>query len=198
MSGVSDEPRVQLAHTHPGAYRPGRSYPVRALWVIVEALTLLNPLLVSYRFKVAALRLFGAEIGDGLVLKPGVHVKHPWRLRIGDNCWLGERAWIDNMEDVTLGSNVVVSQGAYLCTGNHDWSDPVMPLAPRAILVEDGAWVGAFSRVAPGTTIAAGSVVVLGGVVFSDTEPWGIYRGNPAERVGTRNLRGADAHLTDS
>jgi len=95
-------------------------------------------------------------------------------------------------------SNVVVSQGAYLCTGNHDWSDPVMPLAPRAILVEDGAWVGAFSRVAPGTTIAAGSVVVLGGVVFSDTEPWGIYRGNPAERVGTRNLRGADAHLTDS
>ena len=189
VPGVSDEPRVQLARTHPGAYRPGRSYPVRALWVLVEALTLLNPLLVSYRFKVAVLRWFGAEIGEGLVLKPGVHVKHPWRLRIGDNCWVGERAWIDNMEDVTLGSNVVVSQGAYLCTGNHDWSDPVMPLAPRPIEVEDGAWVGAFARVAPGTTIAAGSVIALGGVVFSDTEPWGIYRGNPAERVGTRALR---------
>jgi putative colanic acid biosynthesis acetyltransferase WcaF len=198
VPGVSDQPHVQLARTHPGAYRPGRSYPVRALWVIVEALTLLNPFLVSYGFKVAVLRLFGAEIGDGFVLKPGVHVKHPWRLRVGDNCWLGERAWIDNMEDVTLGSNVVVSQGAYLCTGNHDWSDPVMPLAPRPIEVEDGAWVGAFARVAPGTTIAAGSVVALGGVVFSDTEPWGIYRGNPAERVGTRNLRDTDAHLTDS
>jgi putative colanic acid biosynthesis acetyltransferase WcaF len=189
VPGVSDEPRVQLARTHPGEYRPGRSYPVRALWMLVEALTLLNPLLVSYRFKVAVLRWFGAEIGEGLVLKPGVHVKHPWRLRIGDNCWLGERAWIDNMEAVTLGSNVVVSQGAYLCTGNHDWSDPVMPLAPRPIEVEDGAWVGAFARVAPGTTIAAGSVIALGGVVFSDTEPWGIYRGNPAERVGTRTLK---------
>ena len=191
MSGVSDEPRVQLAHTHPGAYRPGRSYLVRAVWLIVEALILLNPVVVSYRFKTAVLRLFGATIGEGLLIKPGVHVKYPWRLRIGDNCWLGERAWIDNMEDVTLGSDVVISQGAYLCTGNHDWSDPVMPLAPEPIQVEDGAWVGAFARSGPGTTIATGCVVALGGVVFGDTEPWGIYRGNPAERIGMRTLQQA-------
>ena len=191
MSGVSDEPRVQLAHTHPGAYRPGRPYLVRAVWLIVEALILLNPVVVSYRFKTAVLRLFGATIGEGLLIKPGVHVKYPWRLSVGDNCWLGERAWIDNMEDVTLGSDVVISQGAYLCTGNHDWSDPVMPLTPLPIRVEEGAWIGAFAKVAPGTTIGAGSVVALGGVVFGDTEPWGIYRGNPAERIGTRALRQA-------
>jgi len=164
---------------------------VRAVWLIVEALILLNPVVVSYRFKTAVLRLFGATIGEGLLIKPGVHVKYPWRLRIGDNCWLGERAWIDNMEDVTLGSDVVVSQGAYLCTGNHDWSDPVMPLMPLPIRVEEGAWIGAFAQVAPGTTIGAGSVVALGGVVFGDTEPWGIYRGNPAERIGMRALRRA-------
>ena len=190
MTGVSDEPRVELARTHPGAYRPGRPYLVRALWLIVEALVFLNPVVVSYRLKAAVLRMFGATIGEGLLIKPGVHVKYPWRLRVGDNCWLGERAWIDNMEDVTLGSNVVISQGAYLCTGNHDWSDPVMPLAPSPILVEDGAWVGAFAKVAPGTTIGAESVVVLGAVVFTDTERRGIYRGNPAELVGTRTLRG--------
>lgn len=187
---MSDEPRVQLAHTHPGTYRPGRAYPVRALWLIVEALVLLNPIIVSYRFKAAVLRLFGATIGEGLVIKPGVHVKYPWRLQIGEDCWIGERAWIDNMEDITLGSNVVVSQGAYLCTGNHDWSDPVMPLRPSPIRVDDGAWIGAFARVAPGTTIAPGSVVALGAVVFSDTEPWTIYRGNPAVPVGTRSLLG--------
>ena len=166
-----------------------RPYLVRAVWLIVEALILLNPVVVSYRLKAAVLRLFGATIGEGLLIKPGVHVKYPWRLRIGDNCWLGERAWIDNMEDVTLGSDVVISQGAYLCTGNHDWSDPVMPLAPEPIHVEDGAWVGAFARIGPGTRVGAGSVVALGGVVLSDTEAWGVYRGNPAERVGTRTLR---------
>ena len=179
---------IDLARTHPGSYRPGRPFVVRALWLIVEALVLLNPVVTSYRLKTWLLRLFGATVGDGLLIKPGVHVKYPWRLRIGDHCWLGERAWIDNMEDVTLGSNVVVSQGAYLCTGNHDWSDPVLPLAPQPIVVEDGAWVGAFAKVAPGRTIGAGSVLALGAVALEDTEPWGIYAGNPASRIGTREL----------
>jgi putative colanic acid biosynthesis acetyltransferase WcaF len=178
-----------LSRTHAGGYHPGRSYAVRALWLVVEALFLLNPVVVSYGLKVWLLRRFGARIGSGVLIKPDVHVKYPWRLVVGDNCWLGERCWIDNMEDVVIGDNVVVSQGAYLCTGNHDWSDPVLPLAPRPIRVEDGAWVGAFARVAPGRTIAEGSVVALGAVVFEDTEPYGVYAGNPATRVATRSLR---------
>jgi len=185
---IEDEPRVELARTHRAGYHPGRSYPIRALWLIVEALVLLNPVVVSYGLKRAVLRLFGATIGEGVLIKPGLHVKYPWRLTVGDHCWLGERAWIDNMEDVALGSDVVVSQGAYLCTGNHDWADPAMPLAPRPIVVEHGAWIGAFARVGPGTTVGAGSVLSLGAVALTDTEPWGIYAGNPASRVGTRVL----------
>jgi putative colanic acid biosynthesis acetyltransferase WcaF len=185
---TADEPRVQLARTHRGGYQPGRPFAVRALWLVVEALVLLNPVVVSYRLKRAVLRLFGASIGEGVLIKPGLHVKYPWRLTVGDHCWLGERAWIDNMEDVVLGSDVVVSQGAYLCTGNHDWSDSAMPLSPQPITVEHGAWIGAFAKVAPGRTIRTGSVLSLGAVALSDTEPWGVYAGNPAVRVGTRVL----------
>jgi len=180
---------VELARTHRGSYRPGRPFLVRALWLVLEGLFLLNPLMTSYRLKAALLRLFGAKIGKGVVIKPGVHVKYPWRLTVGNDSWLGERAWIDNMEDVTLGSNVVVSQGAYLCTGNHDWSDPVMPLAPEPIVVEEGAWVGAFAKVGPGRTIRAGSVLSLGAVALTDTEPWGVHAGNPATLVGKRVLK---------
>lgn len=185
---TTGQPRVQLARTHRGGYHPGRPFAVRALWLIVEALVLLNPVIVSYPLKRAVLRLFGATVGKGVLIKPGLHVKYPWRLVVGDDCWLGERAWIDNMEDVTLASDVVVSQGAYLCTGNHDWADPAMPLAPRPIVVEHGAWIGAYAKVAPGTTIGAGSVLSLGAVALADTEPWGIYVGNPAVRAGTRVL----------
>ncbi len=189
---AADEPRVQLARTHPGGYHPGRPFLVRAVWFVVEAFVLLNPVLHSYPLKRAVLRLFGATIGRGVLIKPGLHVKYPWRLTVGDDCQLGERAWIDNMEDVVLASDVIVSQGAYLCTGNHDWSDPAMPLAPRPIVVEHGAWIGAFAKVAPGTTVGAGSVLSLGAVALSDTEPWGIYAGNPAVRVGTRVLNPAE------
>jgi putative colanic acid biosynthesis acetyltransferase WcaF len=189
---TADEPRVELARTNRGGYRPGRPFVVRALWLIVEALVLLNPVVVSYPLKRAVLRLFGATIGEGVLIKPGLHVKYPWRLTVGDHCWLGERAWIDNMEDVVLASDVVLSQGAYLCTGNHDWADPAMPLAPHPIFVEHGAWIGAFAKVAPGKTIGAGSVLSLGAVALADTEPWGIYAGNPAVRVGTRVLDTAE------
>jgi putative colanic acid biosynthesis acetyltransferase WcaF len=180
---------VDLALTTNRDYLPGGSFIVRALWVIVGALVLTNPIVTSYRFKRAVLRLFGADVGSDVIIKPGVHVKYPWRLRVGNNCWLGERCWIDNMEDVTIGDNVVVSQGAYLCTGNHDWSDPGMGLTPQPIVVEDGAWIGAFARVAPGARIREESILVLGAVSLTDTEPRGIYAGNPAELVRRRTIR---------
>jgi putative colanic acid biosynthesis acetyltransferase WcaF len=181
--------RVDLKLTTNRDYVPGRSNVVRAMWVIVEALVLLLPVVTSYRLKRTVLRLFGARVGADVIIKPGVHVKYPWRLRVGDNCWLGERCWIDDMEDVTLGDNVVVSQGAYLCTGNHDWSDPGMGLTPQPIVVEDGAWIGAFARVAPGTRIGEESILVLGAVTLGDTEPRGIYAGDPAELVRRRTVR---------
>jgi putative colanic acid biosynthesis acetyltransferase WcaF len=180
---------VNLSLTTNRDYRPGRPFIVRALWIFFDALAFLNPILTSYGLKRAVLRLFGAEIGADVIIKPGAHVKYPWRLHVGDNCWLGERCWIDNMEDVTLGDNVVVSQGAYLCSGNHDWSDPGMGLTPQPIVVEDGAWIGAFARVAPGVRIAEESILVLGAVALSDTEPRGIYSGNPAELVRRRTIR---------
>lgn len=180
---------VDLSLTTNRDYRPGRTLFVRALWMVVEPLVLLNPLVTSYRFKRGVLRLFGARVGRNLVIKPGAHVKYPWRLRTGENCWLGERCWIDSMEDVWIGSNVVISQGAYLCTGNHDWSDPGMGLAPQPITIEDGAWVGAFARIAPGRRVARESILVLGAVLLEDTEPRGIYAGNPAALVRRRTIR---------
>ena len=189
--------RIDLSRTHDGGYHPGRSYAVRALWLVVEALFLANPLVVSYRFKVRLLRLFGARIGSGVIIKPRVHVKYPWRLELGDNCWLGERCWIDNMEDVVCEDNVVISQGAYVCTGNHDWSHPGLPLAPRPVVIEDGAWIGAFAKVAPGRVVAAGSVLALGAVLLEDTDRFGVYAGNPASRVSTRVVREGGAREQD-
>ncbi|MGB3327429.1 MAG: DapH/DapD/GlmU-related protein [Thermomicrobiales bacterium] len=170
-------------------YHPGRSLPVRVLWLGTEALTLINPLLLSSGIKVALLRRFGSELDAGALIKPGVHVKHPWRLKVGKGFRLGERAWIDNLVQVTIGDNVRISQGAYLCTGNHDWSDPAMGMTPKPIVIEDGAWVGAFAKIGPGVTVGKEAIVTMGSVLLTDAEPRGIYQGNPAVRVRTRTIR---------
>jgi putative colanic acid biosynthesis acetyltransferase WcaF len=181
--------KVDLSLTSNREYRAGRGFLVRALWLITEALVFANPIVTSYGVKRVVLGVFGARVGRNLIIKPGVRVKYPWRLRLGENCWVGERAWIDNMEDVWIGNNVVISQGAYICTGNHDWSDPGMGLTPQPVTIEDGAWVGAFARVAPGRRIAEESILVLGAVALEDTEPRGIYAGNPASLIRHRTIR---------
>ena len=57
------------------------------------------------------------------------------------------------------------------------------------VTVEDGAWIAAFSSVAGPVTIGQEAMIAMGSVVFNDCEPRGIYRGNPAQRVGTRRIR---------
>jgi len=181
--------RVDLSLTSNRGFDPGRPFAVRALWVVVEALILLNPIVTSYRLKRWTLRRFGARVGENVLIKPNVRVKYPWRVEIGKNTWIGERSWIDNFVQVRIGSNVCISQGAYLCTGNHDWSDPGMGRFVSPVAVEDGAWIGAFARVAPGVTVGREAVVGLGAVLIEDAEPSGIYFGNPAVKVRERKLR---------
>jgi putative colanic acid biosynthesis acetyltransferase WcaF len=182
---------VDLSLTSRRDYHPGRSFATRAAWLVAEAILFSNPLVISYRFKRLLLRMFGCRVGNGVIIKPGAKVKYPWRLSIGDHAWIGERAWIDNMEDVEIGASAVISQGAYVCTGNHDWSDPGMGLTPTPSVIEDGAWVAAFARVGPGVRIAKESIVGFGAVALESTEPSGIYVGNPATRVGWRTVRDA-------
>jgi putative colanic acid biosynthesis acetyltransferase WcaF len=183
--------QVDLSRFGNSWYNPGRGFLVRVVWHFVNALFLQNPLNPSSGLKVALLRLFGARIGRGVILKPSINIKYPWNLEIGDHSWIGENAWLDSLAPIRIGSNVCVSQGVYLCTGNHDWSDPSFGLIVRPIIVEDGAWVGARATLLPGVTLASHSIAAAGSVITRGTEPFMIYAGNPAQPMKRRNLAGA-------
>lgn len=170
-------------------YRTGRSPMVCALWFFLGLPLLRCSLIPSSKFRGWLLRLFGARIGAGLVIKPGARVKYPWLLHAGNHCWIGEDCWIDNLAVVDLGSNVCVSQGAYLCTGNHDWTDPAFGLMVGPISIRDGAWIGARALIGPGTVVGEGAVVAAGAVATKSVPSYAVYAGNPAVFVGMRNLR---------
>lgn len=180
---------VNLSSFDNSWYNPGRGFLTRTLWHFVNALFLQNPLNPSSKLKIIVLRLFGAQIGEGVVLKPGINVKYPWNLEIDDYSWIGENAWLDSLAPIRIGSNSCISQGVYFCTGNHDWSDPAFGLIVRPITVEDGAWVGARATVLPGVTVASHSVIAAGSVITKGTEPYMIYAGNPAVKVKERKIR---------
>jgi putative colanic acid biosynthesis acetyltransferase WcaF len=189
--------RVQL-EAFASSDTPAAGWLKQALWYGVNAVLFHSWLCPFYAPKRHLLRLFGARIGAGVVIKPRVNIKRPWRLEIGDHSWIGEGVWIDNLTMVAVGSNCCISQGAYLCTGNHDWSDPRFSLLAKPIVVADQAWIGAGATVGPGVSIGEGSVATLGSVVVSDTLPWHVYAGNPATKVRTRAIRtGAPAKAQD-
>jgi len=135
------------------------------------------------------LRALGARVGTGVVIKPHVNIKYPWHLTIGDHVWIGEGVWIDNLVEVQLGSNVCLSQDAYLLTGNHDYKDPAFGLLTGTIKIDDGAWVGARAVVCPSVRVGTNAVITVGSVLTKDALPNGIYRGNPAEWTRDRLIR---------
>jgi putative colanic acid biosynthesis acetyltransferase WcaF len=172
-----------------GDDKGGRGLLIRIVWLLVNATVFLNPVLPAYKLKARILRAFGARVGDGVTIKPSVNIKYPWFLEIGDHCWIGEQVWLDCTSPLRIGSHVVISQGAYLCCGTHDWEDPGMGSVTAPIVVEDGAWIAAFARIAGNVRIGQEAMIAMGAVVLSDCEPRGTYRGNPAQRVGRRRIR---------
>lgn len=177
---------MRLANFDNSDFKRGRSALVEALWILVSA-SFVATFLPGNGLRIALLRLFGAKIGEGVIVKPSVRVKFPWRLEVGDDSWIGESVWIDNLGQVTIGSNVCVSQGAYLCTGSHDWSDEAFALMVKPITLEDGCWVGAMARIAPGVTVGRGAVLAIGSVAVRDLEAQGVFQGNPAVRTRLRS-----------
>ena len=183
---------VNLGRYDNSWYSPGRSRIVQALWFFLGLPVLRSPWLPSSGMRLTLLRVFGAKIGVQVVIKPGTRVKYPWFLEIGDSTWVGEDVWIDNLTSVGIGSNVCISQGAYLCTGNHDWSDPAFGLIVKGIVVQDGAWIGAKAVICPGIEIAECAVIAAGSVVTKNAEAYTIYAGNPAARIKAREFRRVD------
>jgi len=166
----------------------GASKVKQVLWYFVNVLFFINPLNPSSGIKKGLLRMFGAKIGRGVLLKPAINIKYPWKLTIGDHAWIGEKVWIDNLADVRIGRSVTLSQGAMLLTGNHDYSSSVFDLIVKEIVLEDGVWIGARSIVAPGVIGHSHAVLAAGSVATGTLEAYKIYQGNPAVFVRERKI----------
>jgi len=179
--------RVRLKDFDPAVgYDRGVGKLKEISWYLIKMIFFLSAFPFPNKIKLFWLRLYGAKTGTGINIKPRVNIHMPWNLEIGNDVWIGEEAFILNFKYTRIGSNVCISQRAFLCGGNHDFRVPSMPFRNGSIILEDGSWVGAGVFVGPGVTIGTDSVVTAGSCVTSSIGPNGIYRGNPAAYIGQR------------
>jgi putative colanic acid biosynthesis acetyltransferase WcaF len=169
-------------------YNPGASKIKILVWYFTNVLFFINPLNPVSGLKVFLLKLFGAKMGKGVVIKPNVNIKYPWLLEVGDYTWIGEKVWIDNLAKVTIGKNCCLSQGAMLLCGNHNYKKSTFDLIVKPITLEDGAWVGALSVVCPGVTLKSHAILTVHSVATETLEAFSLYKGNPAVKIREREI----------
>lgn len=177
--------RLDLFDASDGLDR-GKPKLYEAVWYLCKCFFFLSPLPWPSSLRCFLLRFFGAKVGAGVVIKPRVNIHFPWKLELCDHSWLGEEVFILNFEVVKIGSHVCISQRAFLCGGNHDFRDEKFRYRNAPITIEDEAWIGAQTFVAPGVTVGAGAVVSACSFVNQNLPPAMICAGNPCVAVKPR------------
>jgi putative colanic acid biosynthesis acetyltransferase WcaF len=181
---VATRVRNDLFDADQGADR-GKPHWFEALWYFVKCIFFLNPTPWPASLKRGVLRLFGAEIGAGVNIKPRVNIHFPWKLTIGEHAWIGEEVFILNFEPVVIGAHTCISQRAFICTGNHNYASAEFSYRNAPITIRDGAWIGAQCFVAAGVCIGTEAVALAGSIVTRDLPDAMVCSGNPC--VPTRH-----------
>ncbi|MFG2638641.1 DapH/DapD/GlmU-related protein [Streptomyces sp. NPDC048362] len=161
--------RRSLRNFSGAGYNKGRCRVMQATWFMTLHLVFIKWWFPA-SWRPALLRCFGARVGQRVLIRHGVQVHWPWKLTVGNDVWIGENAWILNLENVTIGDNCCVSQGALLCTGSHLHGSPSFEFDNGPIILQPGSWVAARAVVLRGVTIGHEAVLGAGAVAYRDLE----------------------------
>lgn len=164
----------------------GRSTLAVQLWWLVQATLFRWSPQFLYGFRRSLLRAFGARVGAFVVIRPTVTVTYPWKVTIGDYAWIGDDVVLYSLGNIEIGANAVVSQRSYLCTADHDFTQPDFPIRARMITIGPEAWLAADVFVAPGITIGKGAVIGARSSVFKDMPAGMVCFGYPCVAVKKR------------
>lgn len=170
----------------PQGFRGRPAYIVQ-LWWLVQSLLFKPSPQVFYGWRRFLLRVFGAKIGKGVIIRPSVEVTYPWKISVGDYSWIGDNAVLYSLGEIEIGTNVVVSQKCYLCTGNHDYTNSDFQIFSEKIKIESECWLATDVFVGPGVTIGRAAVVGARSSLFKSVEGGFIYAGNPLRVIRRRN-----------
>lgn len=169
-----------------GTFHTGASTPKMICWYLISLLFFRSGLIPFSFILVELLRLFGSSIGKEVRIKPHIHIKYPWKLKIGDYSWLAD-CYIDNLEHIFIGNHVCISQQAMLLTGNHNYKSSSFDLIAKPIRIEDGVWICANATVTAGVHAQSHSVLTAGSTATGGLmHAYHIYQGNPAVAIRKR------------
>ena len=170
---------VNLRNYKSSNYNRGKSKWLVMIWWLLQAIAFPLSLHNFNNFRCWLLRLFGAKIGHGVVIRPTARFTYPWKISIGNYSWIGDNVVLYSIDRIAIGSHTVISQKSYLCTASHDFCDPSFPTTTSPIRIGNGAWIATDCFIAPGVTIGANAVIGARSSVFRDIPQQQVAWGSP-------------------
>ncbi|MDJ0701704.1 MAG: hormogonium polysaccharide biosynthesis acetyltransferase HpsU [Leptolyngbyaceae cyanobacterium MO_188.B28] len=181
---------VDLRRYDQSWFDPGRPKWLIMIWWLAQAIAFPLTLHAHHAPRRSLLRLFGARIGKGVVIRPTARFTYPWKVEIGDYSWVGDDVVFYSLDWIRIGQHAVVSQKSYLCTGSHDYQDTAFGLKTAPIIIENGVWLATDVFVGPGVTIGTNTVVGSRSSVFNDLPSHQICLGTPCRPHRAREMQG--------
>ena len=135
--------------------------------------------------------LFGMRIGKKVTIYYGTEFRYPWKIEIGDGTIIGDKCILDGRYGIIIGKDVNFSTGVWIWTAQHavDSTSFSTNSACGKVIIGDRAWVSCRAVVLPDISIEEGAVVAAGAVVTKNCDPFSIYGGVPAKKIGDRNRK---------
>ncbi|UXH43196.1 putative colanic acid biosynthesis acetyltransferase [Rossellomorea vietnamensis] len=178
--------KINLNNYNQDWYSRGKSSFVVLIWWFVQGTLFRFSLHNMFKWRNFLLRMFGAEIEKGVKIRASAKFTYPWKVSIGEYSWVGDNVQLYSLDEIKIGSNCVISQESYLCTGSHNIKDPHFGLITKPIIIMDGAWIASDVFVYPGVTVHEMGVVAARSTVLKNVPANQVYAGSPAKYVKNR------------
>lgn len=144
----------------------------------------------SQKYRLFILKhIYLMELSENVVIYHGFHIRAPWNIKVGKGTIIGENAFLDGRNGLLIGDNVNISTGVYIFTEQHDINNPFFESAESGgqVIIGNRAWLSSRTTVLPKVRVGEGAVLASGGLAAKDLEPYGLYGGIPAKKIGERN-----------
>ena len=169
----------------PDDFRGRSSVMVQLWWLVQDTLFRWSPQFM-YGWRRFLLRIFGAKIGQMVLIRPSVRVTYPWKVTINDFSWIGDDVVLYSLDEIHIGAHTVISQKSYICTGSHDFTHRNFKIFGLPIHIGNQVWIASDNFIAPGVSIGDGCIVGARSTVLNDLPPAMICYGNPARPMKPR------------
>jgi len=164
----------------------GKSVFVVQLWWLVQSTLFAMSPQFMFAWRRFLLKLFGAEVGKGVLIRPSVRITYPWKVKLGERVWIGDFAELYSLGEIEIGDDVVISQRSYLCAATHDFTKLSFDMVDKKITIADQVWIATDVFIAPGVCIRRGALIGARSNVFSNMPEGMVCFGSPAKPIKSR------------